>query len=210
MLKSQASLEMVIGLVILLVVAAVVISLVIYYINPKRVPNPSEELSVRAFLQKCEEYCSSNDINAFCTYYYQDNDWNKNGIKYEVVNVGKYNWPTCEDRVYCFLVVPCEDKLGSGISAIEKCKEILCQTYIEKYNDVNLASEALHNDINFSNRCNLDDAESKGLIKPEDNWYKNVFEGGCGAAGVGGAAGGGGAGGGTGGGPSGPPGGNPP
>jgi len=189
--KAQASLEMVIGLVILLVVAAVVISLVIYYINPKKIPNPSQELSVRAFLSKCEEYCQDTSTNAYCTYYYPDNDWDKNGVKYEVVKVGKYNWPTCEDRVYCFLAVPCEDRFGSGMAAIEKCKEIICQTYLEKYNDVGLASEALLNDIKFSDKCSLDDAESKKLIKPEDNWYKAIFKSGCGAGGGAGGGGGG-------------------
>jgi len=205
--KAQASLEMVIGLVILLVVAAVVISLVINYISPSRVPNPKEELSIKSFIEKCREYCLDTSTNDYCTYYYPGDDWNKNGKKCEIVRVGDYAWPACEDRVYCFLVVPCEERFGSGWNAINKCKELLCQAYTEKYGDINLASEALRSTIQFSSesctkgqmgqisQCNLTEAESKGLIRPEENWYRKVFEGGCRATGgAGGGAGGGGGG----------------
>ncbi len=173
--KGQASLEMVVGLIILLVVAGVVISLVIYYINPQKMPSPGEQLSIRTFLTNCETYCHDMSTNKFCTYYYPGNDWDKNGLKYEIVKVGKYEWPTCEDRVYCFLVYPCDDRFGSGLSAIEKCRQVLCQTYLEKYGgNATLANQSLFDNINFSPKCNLDEVDDA------DNWYKNVFTKGCG------------------------------
>jgi len=172
--KAQASLEMVIGLIILLVVAAVVISLVLYFLRKENIPNPREELSIRSFLDKCESMCKDMTSLDFCKYYYEGNDWNKNGIKNEIVKVGKYEWPTCEDRVYCFLVVPCEDRFGSGLNAIDKCRRLLCQTYLEKYGgDVELANQALLDDINFSPACNLENVPSA------DNWYQRVFSNAC-------------------------------
>jgi hypothetical protein len=178
-MKAQASLEMVVGLIILLVVAAVVISLILYFINPQKMPDPGTTLSVREFNNRCTDYC--NDINSldYCKYYYPGTDWNKNGLKNEIVRVGKYEWPACEDRIYCFLVVPCEDRFGMGIDASKKCRDLLCQTYKEKYGGVVLdATSALNDDVNFSPNCDeITFTSSVGIGK--DNWYKEVFEAGC-------------------------------
>ncbi len=175
-MKGQASLEMVVGLIILLVVAGVVIGLVIHFINPRRMPNPEEKLSVNEFLTNCEQYC--NDINSveYCRDYYSGIDWNKNGIKHEILELGKYNWMTCEDRVYCFLVEPCEERFGRGLDVMKKCKRVLCQTYLEKYSgDADMATQALKDDINFPMVCDLSE------IPNADNWYEIVFAEGCGA-----------------------------
>jgi hypothetical protein len=173
-MKGQFSLEMVVGLIILLVVAGVVISLVLFYVNPKRMPSPTEQLSIQEFKSKCESLCSDTTTNDYCTYYYPGEDWDKDGIKYNITKVGKYEWPTCEDRVYCFLVVPCEDRFGIGINAIEKCRQVLCQAYIEKFNDVKLANASLWDNINFSTKCSI-----MGKVIPSDNWYERVFSKGC-------------------------------
>ena len=174
-MKAQASLEMVVGLIILLVVAAVVIGLVLHYITPTSMPNPSEQIEKRKFLENCETYCQS-DLIEYCRYYYPGDDWDKDGIKHELIEVGQYKWPTCEDRVYCFLVSPC-DKVGSGLNAIKRCRELLCGTYLEKYSgDVTLANESLWDDINFPNVCDLSSIEGT-----PDDWYQIVFKSiGCG------------------------------
>ena len=173
-MKSQASLEMVVGLIILLVVAGVVISLVIYYISPKKMPKASEELSKTAFLTKCESYCKDLQSVEYCRYYYPGSDWNKDGLSHKVVRVGKYEWPTCEDRVYCFLVYPCEDRFGIGLNALESCRKLLCNTYLEKYGwNETLANQSLKDDINFPSVCDL------SSIPPQDNWYEKVFSKGC-------------------------------
>lgn len=173
-MRAQASLETVIGLIILLVVAGVVISLVIYYVSPEKMPSPGEQLEVRAFLTNCESYCKDLNSLEFCRYYYPGSDWDKDGLSHKIVKVGKFKWPTCEDRVYCFLVWPCEERFGSGLNAIEKCRSLLCQTYLEKYGgNKTLAEKALREDVNFPPVCDLSG------IPPEDNWYELVFSKGC-------------------------------
>ena len=172
-MKGQASLEMVVGLIILLVVAGVVIGLVIHYINPKHMPSPGEKLSITEFLTNCESYCKDMNSLEYCRSYYPGSDWDKNGVRHEIVEVGKYNWATCEDRVYCFLVEPCEDRFGSGLNVMEKCRKLLCQTYLEKYGDLETANKALWDDINFPAVCDM------SSVPPEDNWYERVFAQGC-------------------------------
>lgn len=181
MKRAQASLEMVIGLVILLVVAGVVISLVIFYISPKKIPSPGEQLTLREFETNCEAYCNDLRSNKYCTDYYSGTDWDKNGIKKEIVKVGMYEWPVCEDRVYCFLVFPCEERFGTGWNAIEKCRRMLCQTYQEKYGaDYTKLNEALKDDITFSDECKITNGTLMDLgIPVEDNWYDKVFKKGC-------------------------------
>lgn len=172
-MKAQASLEMVVGLIILLVVAGVVISLVIHYINPQRMPNPSEQLSVRAFLENCETYCKDVQSIQYCKYYYPGDDWNKNGVKNELIKLGIYEWPTCEKRVYCFLAYPCEDRFGTGLASIERCKKILCQTYLEKYEgDTVKANKALRDAVDVS-VCDFSG------VPADDNWYEKIFAPGC-------------------------------
>lgn len=174
-MKAQASLEMVVGLIILLVVAAVVISLVLHYIRPESMPQPSEQLEKGKFLENCELYCQ-NDPVEYCRYYYPGDDWDGDEIRHEVVEVGDYKWPTCEDRVYCFLVQPCEDRFGRGLDAIKKCKELLCQTYLEKHGgNVDRATEELRDDINFPDVCDM-----TSVVGRPDNWNMTVFVSGCG------------------------------
>jgi len=168
-MKSQASLEMVVGLIILLVVAAVVITLVLYFIKPEMLPKPRETLKVSQFYSNCEAYCRDRTSLRFCTEYYPGEDWNGNGVKSEKVSVGEYNWITCEDRIYCFLLMPCDDRFGEGREEIENCRKALCQVYIDKYGDIEIANRKLLETISFSRKCNLNDVE------PEENWYNNIF-----------------------------------
>jgi len=171
MRKGQASLEMVVGLIILLVVAGVVITLVLHFIKPSNLPNPEKQIKVRNFLMECEEYCKDTNSVEFCRHYF-DGDWNGNGRKNEIVEVGKYKWKTCENRVYCFLVYDCEDRFGSGRQQIENCRKLLCQTYLDKYgyDDKEDVDKALLDDINFDTRkCSLDSVRGK------ENWYKDIF-----------------------------------
>ncbi len=177
MRKAQASLEMVVGLIVLLVVAGVVISLVLHYINPKRIPNPNEQMDVRAFLDKCEEFCEDRTTLKYCTYYYPGRDWNKNGKKDELIKVGDYNWYACEDRIYCFLVVPCEKRFGSGKKAIETCKELLCQTYNEKYGDLSYCDKALNYTIKVSSSTTC--VKKYNALPDEEKWWNEIFEKGC-------------------------------
>lgn len=192
-MKSQASLEMVVGLIILLVVAAVVISLVLYFIKPERLPSPSGQIAIREFKSKCDSYCRDLNSVEYCRYYFGKGqtghkDWNGNNIKGEVIRIGTYQWPTVEDRVYCFLVYPCEDRFGVGIDAIRNCKRLLCQSYFEMGADANGANEMLARDINFPSGTTWSDViatlEAEGGVRQEEKWYERVFIHGCSGTGL--------------------------
>ena len=166
-MRGQASLETVVGLIILLVVAGVVISLVIYYINPEKMPETGKQLEKTAFLTECESYCKDLTSIEYCRYYFEG-DWDKDGLIHQVIQVGKYEWSTCEDRVYCFLAKECEERFGSGLAVMEKCKSMLCQAYMEKYGNSTLATEALRDDIDVSRVCDMTG------IPEQDRWF-NIF-----------------------------------
>ena len=170
-MRAQVTLETIIMLVVLLVLAGVMITLIL---NIKPPASPQKFMSKQEFLSKGESYCNDPDkVVEYCRLYWDGNDWNENKIPYENITVGAYNWYACEDRIYCFLVKPC-DRLGSGLDLLKKCKDILCGVYLDKYGgDVNLATLSLLRDIGFSKKCSLSSAP------PEENWYDKVFKNGC-------------------------------
>jgi hypothetical protein len=170
-MKSQVTLETIIMLVVLLVLAGVMITLILTTLKPPA--SPEKVLSKQEFLSQCENYCNDPEkVAEYCRLYWNGNDWNGNKVPYEITNVGTYNWYACEDRVYCFLVRPC-DKLGSGLDLLKRCKDILCGIYMDKYGDANLATTHLLQDISFSNKCSL------SSVPPEENWYDKIFREGC-------------------------------
>ncbi|MCD6216112.1 MAG: hypothetical protein J7J92_03510 [Candidatus Aenigmarchaeota archaeon] len=182
--KGQKSLEMIIGLLILLVVAGVVINIFLNQMKPENLPQPEKELNIRNFKANCKSLCNKVESTEYCRAYFEKGDWDGDGVKNELVKVGEtVTWDACEDRVYCFLVVPCEDRFGPN--SIEGCKDMLCQAYIEKYrglpNYLDEATAAVKDDIK-EGRCNLD-----AHVEDKDNWYKRYFEdaGWCGTGGGG-------------------------
>lgn len=179
MQKGQLSLEMVVGLIILLVVAGVVISLVLGFIKPETFLKSTRRAKIEEFKSFCKGLCQS-DVLEYCRSYYGmnegENDWNGNNKKYELIKVGPYQWYTCEDRVYCFLIEPCE---LLGENPIRGCKELLCQSFLEKYEgNVEWANEALLETIQFSTKCNLDRIPADE--KEREDWYTRYFKSGCG------------------------------
>jgi hypothetical protein len=179
MKKAQATLETIIMLVVLLVLAGVMISLILTTLKPPSAPE--RVISKQEFLSKCENYCNDpNRIAEYCRLYWNGNDWNENKIPNEIIQVGPYNWYTCEDRIYCFLVSPCE-RLGSGLDLMRKCRDILCGLYMEKYEDEDKATEKLLQDISFSRKCTIVESEK---VPEEDDWYTKVFKEGCAGAGA--------------------------
>ena len=175
-MKAQASLEMVVGLIILLVVAGVVISLVLHFIKPENIPSQENVMKLRDFQSKCEEYCKDYDSIEYCRYY-ATVDWDKNAEPSDLLTnptPGEF-WPTCEKRLYCFLAFPCKDRFGSGgLDTLAKCKKLLCQHYENKYGDnTDKISEALLDDINFEG-CAYE------MLPDEENWFiAGQFEDGC-------------------------------
>ena len=175
MAKAQASLEMVIGLIILLVVAAVVISLVLYYITPKKFPNPQDQLSQKQFLIDCEAKCNDLTTSDYCSTIYPGEDYNKDGINNDDIQVGEYKWWTCEKRVYCFLVQPC-DRFGKGIEILQRCKQMLCQDFISKFGNPADATAELARFVNFDTSTTPSGPCSNVPFSTQsENWYNNVF-----------------------------------
>lgn len=172
--KAQASLEMVVGLIILLVVAGVVISLVLHFVNQKNMPNAESIMKLTDFESKCGEYCKDYNSVDYCKYY-ADVVLDKNADSTELVTTGLSYWQTCEKRVYCFLQVPCKDRFGSGgLDTLTKCKKTLCQFYKNKYgDDIDSINAAVSNDINFEG-CAI------GTLQDSENWYiKGGFDTSC-------------------------------
>jgi hypothetical protein len=170
-MKAQLTLETIIMLVVLLVLAGVMITLILTTLRPPS--SPEKVLSKKEFLSQCENYCNDPDkVVEYCRLYWNGNDWNGNKVPYELIQVGAYNWYTCEDRIYCFLLQPCE-RLGTGLDLIRRCKDILCGIYLDKYEDANLANRQLLQDISFSNKCSL------SSVPQEENWYDKIFRDGC-------------------------------
>jgi len=168
MLKAQLTLETVIMLVVLLVLAGVMISLILTTLKPPT--SPEKILSKQEFLVQCETYCNDPErVAEYCRLYWGGNDWNGNKVPYEIVQVGAYQWYACEDRIYCFLAKPC-DRLGTGLELLKKCRDVLCGIYLDKYEDIELATEALKRDINFSKRCDF------ASVPSDENWYERIFE----------------------------------
>jgi hypothetical protein len=169
-IKGQMSLEMVIGLVILLVVAGVVISLLLQQFSD---PGPDIEnpMEIREFLAECERLCEDKDIE-YCNYYYEGNDWDNNGIGNELIKIGDQKWDVCEDRVYCFFVQPCKKRFGD--QPIKGCAQALCNNYKQKYNgNLTLASIAVLRDI-----VSTTDPECKSALNKiphYDNWKISFF-----------------------------------
>jgi len=169
--KGDKSLEMIIGLMILLVVAAVVIKLFLNYVNPEKVPStPDQELAVRSFVSDCEALCikaQNGKSLEYCTTYFEGNDWNNNGIPNEIVSVGaKVMWDVCEDRVYCFHVYDCS--WATGKIGMEECRNLLCEAGREKYGDDESASDYVMGLIQEGS-CNT------ASLDPKERWIYSKF-----------------------------------
>jgi hypothetical protein len=175
-MEGQLTLETIIMLVVLLVLAGVMITLILTTLKPPA--SPEKVLSKQEFLSMCENYCNDPEKNVeYCRTYWNGRDWNGNNIPSELIQVGSYNWYACEDRIYCFLIKPC-DRLGTGIELLEKCRDLLCGTYIDKYVSADAATNKLKQDISFSTRCSFSN------VPDEENWYARVFQQGCVGGGV--------------------------
>jgi len=135
----QMSLEMIIGLVILLVVAGIVIGLIFQFLTPSKMRGMEKEAETTQFITKCRTLCTEEASLEYCKYYFEGRDWDKDGLENELVKVGKIiEWDACEDRIYCFLAVPCP---RFGDNPIEGCARELCSAYYRKYGNLTLASK---------------------------------------------------------------------
>ena len=171
--KGMMSLEVIIAFIILLVVAAIIISMMFTQINPKQLDRHTIELNQMQFKNKCEALCFNTDSIDYCRYYFKGGketilDWDGNGMRNEIISVGEtITWDVCEDRIYCFLAVPCK---RFGLNPIKGCVSALCTSYLTKYEgNVTRTDEAVLDKIK-SGSCKLEET-----VTGMDNWYLQYY-----------------------------------
>ena len=176
------SLEMIIGLLILLVVAFTMIRLFLGNIGAiENIKDVTKTTTFRNFQSKCEQYCtdflsSGNPASGvkFCSEkLYKIGTSNSLGLK-GVVDVIKPEdiqateaLPVCEDGIYCFHVTPCETEEGSV--EWSTCKSILCNYFYKTYKDMAKASQKV--------RESMDGGPGTCALPkdPSENWYLRDF-----------------------------------
>ena len=175
------SLEMVIGLLILLVVAAVIIR--IFLGQTERLGETKqfqETLKYREFLSKCEGYCNefmgtgnlAKGVQ-FCTsrlYPAGSSELGKKGVvdsirtEDNILPITKA-YPVCEDAVFCFQILPCKGDVGSPLDWPD-CTQILCRYYYNTYNNWVQASAKVLEAVPNAGSCYID---------PAENWWNLYF-----------------------------------
>ncbi len=168
---ANMSLETIVGFIILLVVAGVIISMILTRISPDALPYKEVEMQQMEFKNKCTALCTETSSLDYCRYSFEGGvdgtDWNGDGRKNELISIGEYvTWDVCEERIYCFSMVPCDRRFGS-IPA-KGCASALCQAYLDKYNgNVTRANEAVLDKVK-PGACNLP-------ADIDDNWFAKYF-----------------------------------
>lgn len=171
--KAQKSLEMIIGLIILLVVAGVVINIFLSQFEEGKITGITGNLQCEnqknKFKSQCEALCSEykvskNTVDA--VKYCEKNtalDWNCDGDEPDTVAATSEDLKLqmCEDKIYCFNVYTCK---GSGWKlGYEDCKEKMCRVYTNTYSE-HIAGQKIKEVIK-AGTCTLPDNDI-------ENWHR--------------------------------------
>lgn len=171
MKKAQMSLEMIIGLLILLVVAYVVIKMFMSKINIDKIPKPEDTTKYLDFKAKCEGLCSDfinygtkASLSNYCSEKLKGiDDLNNDGL-IESFEATSLSLKICEDAVYCFQIIPC--KTSTGIVSWSQCRQAMCNAKYEVYKNWTKADEKVKELVPGPGTCRL----------PEDeNWWNMYF-----------------------------------
>jgi hypothetical protein len=182
MMKGQLTLETIIMLVVLLVLAGVMITLILTTLKPPT--GFKKPLSKQQFLQECQNFCQEKKFAEYCSYYWNGNDWNEDNSPSEVIKVsdGNNDWLACEDRIYCFLVTTCDD-LGYGGYKIEACVDHIYNSNLMKFmGDTQKTKDATLATYSFSPLCSESKlhamviSTSATTKKPEIDWYQDIIK----------------------------------
>jgi hypothetical protein len=170
--KGQMSLEMIIGLLILLVVAVVVIRIFLSSMEgSKDVAKVKDSLKWKEFKSQCESYCNEFKLSGsramlskFCSKKLQgDTDLNRNGMVDEIPADTKV-LDICEDAVYCFHVYEC--KGDSGSIDWDDCRRVVCDSYYDVYENIETTNQKVRELFPSEGGCQL---------PPSDNWWYGYF-----------------------------------
>jgi hypothetical protein len=141
-LKGQKSLEMIIGLIMLLVVAAVVIGIFLnYFVESGQLDKlrggAQSKVEMQQFISNCEKLCNDflnsgnpTQASAFCEEHRElDLDGDKT-VTIAEATTKKYR--VCEKKVYCFMVYDCKLPKGNKLDW-QKCRDVECSVYMDLY-----------------------------------------------------------------------------
>jgi len=131
------------------------------------------------FIERCNHYCEDPYSLDYCFHYYfreyetTNIDWNLNNVYNEFVPIGfGSEWIACEDRIYCFLAVPCE---RFGDNPVEGCIKELCKAGYAKYEDYTLATSYLLEELKISSTQDVECNLSMNSLPAKANWFTRYF-----------------------------------
>jgi hypothetical protein len=184
--KGQKSLEMIIGLVILLVVAAVVISL---FLDVFQQPSVGQDtVAKEKITNECTKMCdnwkqlsgtkSRSAAKKYCTknFVYDAND---DGNTRQVVEQGYDSY--CEDGVHCFNIHSCQSSRQE--LDYEKCAELLCDYFendLEADPVARIEAHFVPGASDSNDNTNIGSCDLAGLEGPGGaitTWYTEYFQG---------------------------------
>lgn len=156
------SLEMIIGLLILLVVAFVVIRL---FLNQTSglggLTDVRKSLQYGEFKQGCDQLCKEGNLVKWCsTKMTGDTDLNRNGRVDPVDSEGLLGFKACEDQMYCMNMFPCST--DNGKETPQDCLQTMCAQYMQSYGDITKANQKVRQVFPSSGTC---------VLKPDENWW---------------------------------------
>ncbi|MEM5792921.1 MAG: hypothetical protein QXY45_00990 [Candidatus Aenigmatarchaeota archaeon] len=177
MKKAQMSLEMIIGLLILLVVAVVVIRIFLKGMSQNPQDQFEQTLKDMNFIGECDRLCNEYKnsgtraaLAKFCYTKMTGNpDLNKNG-KIDKLKAKTKLLEICEDSVYCFHMTTCET--DAGIIDWSDCRDAVCNEYIEIYTSAGYGDALDRANRKVSSLFSLGSCTGIG---DEENWMKLFF-----------------------------------
>lgn len=170
--KAQMSLEMVIGLLILLVVAAVVIKIFLGSVGSiGTIDDLKKSNEYNDFKNQCDALCSqylaTNDPAAAAKYCSKKfggaSSLAQSAINKPIESDTKPGVDVCPNAIYCFMAKACTT--DSGPIDWGDCKNILCQTYYNSYGDYGTASLKVQQIVPNAGSCTIP------ISQTSFNWY---------------------------------------
>ena len=171
MKRGQMSLEMIIGLLILLVVAVVVIRIFLKTMSDSAdISKVKDSLKWKEFKSQCEGICNDFKLTGsratLAKYCYTkmggDTDLNKNGMV-DAIPADTDVLEICEDGVYCFHVFDCRSE--TDIIGWDDCRRVVCDEWAKHYTDTQLDQKVL----------SLFPSEGSCVLAAGENWWDMYF-----------------------------------
>ncbi|PJB76051.1 MAG: hypothetical protein CO092_00350 [Candidatus Aenigmarchaeota archaeon CG_4_9_14_3_um_filter_37_18] len=172
-MKGQMSLQMIVGLTILLVVAVVVIRIFLTRMAGMDGTGGGidDKMAITKFEAECERLCgdylydgSNAKLAKYCyTNMTGNTDLNRNG-KTDTFPANTKILNVCEDMIYCFHVVSCEKE--RGVVGWDDCRKAVCEEYVDAYGDETKADQKVREMFPGAGDCD---------IPKEENWWYMYF-----------------------------------